>query len=489
VHRFLAIGLVGSLALAFSSSATAWSWPADGAVLRPFALGPDAYAADQHRGIDVAGPDGSDVRSPASGVVSFAGSLPTYGRGVTILTEDGYAVTLVHLGEIRVAKGDAVTEGGVVGTMGTSGTPEQDAPSVHLGIRRAADEEGYVDPLGLLPPRAEPAPVPVSEPLPAPSASPAVAPGQQPSPPEPPAAAAPTAPVPVPVSASANTAPASSSAPAPANASLAEPDSSDAAAGDAASPTSPAAEAPAASSAPRAGIAIQAGNVSAAAGDAASAAGSAAPGHTVPAEHQTGRIVGSRAVTPLTAMSLHVAATTPMRVRASVATEPAPTPIRVERSPVPMSVQSPGASGTEIEERADVGRVAGVRGVVAARGVPADPPLPVAVTHNAGVRHRSSPETAPSARVAPAHWPGAAKREAPTVDTRLVGLPEIVAGLVLAAVLAVAVGRRVARRIRMDGAVLRHHADLLRQLDAAHRARVHDRGRGRVRPPSAAART
>src|SRR6187402_3726432 len=126
----------------------AWSWPSDGDVLRPFALGGDAYAAGQHRGIDVAGSEGSAVRAPASGTVTFAGSLPTYGRGVTILTADGYAVTLVHLGTIGVAKGDAVSEGATVGTMGTSGTPEQSVPSVHLGIRRAADEEGYVDPLG-----------------------------------------------------------------------------------------------------------------------------------------------------------------------------------------------------------------------------------------------------------------------------------------------------------------------------------------------------
>jgi len=43
VHRFLAIGLVVTLALALCGEAAAWSWPADGAVLRPFALGADAY--------------------------------------------------------------------------------------------------------------------------------------------------------------------------------------------------------------------------------------------------------------------------------------------------------------------------------------------------------------------------------------------------------------------------------------------------------------
>ena len=94
----------GLAALVLSGSAMAWSWPADGDVLRPFALGGDAYAAGQHRGVDVAGSEGSAVRAPAAGTVTFAGSLPTYGRGVTIATADGYAVTLVHLGSIGVGE-------------------------------------------------------------------------------------------------------------------------------------------------------------------------------------------------------------------------------------------------------------------------------------------------------------------------------------------------------------------------------------------------
>ena len=178
MHRLLVIALAGLAALVVSGSAGAWSWPADGDVLRPFALGGDAYAAGQHRGIDVAGAEGSPVRSPASGTVSFAGTLPTYGRGVTILTADGYAVTLVHLGSIGVAKGDTATEGAPIGSMGSSGDPEHDVPTVHLGIRVETQGEGYVDPLGLLPPRsAAPAPSPPTvAPAPAPAAPPVAAP-------------------------------------------------------------------------------------------------------------------------------------------------------------------------------------------------------------------------------------------------------------------------------------------------------------------------
>jgi hypothetical protein len=71
---------------------------------------------------------------------------------VTIETADGYSVTLTHLGSIAVAEGATVAEQDAVGTVGPSGTPEVDGPYVHLGIRVTADPNGYVDPLGLLPP-------------------------------------------------------------------------------------------------------------------------------------------------------------------------------------------------------------------------------------------------------------------------------------------------------------------------------------------------
>ena len=44
--------------------ASAWSWPLQGEVLRPYSLGPDAYAAGQHRGIDVAGAAGDPFAHP-----------------------------------------------------------------------------------------------------------------------------------------------------------------------------------------------------------------------------------------------------------------------------------------------------------------------------------------------------------------------------------------------------------------------------------------
>jgi len=148
------LGVVLFVFLAWTPAAYAWSWPVQGPVLRPFAYDQShPYASGQHRGVDIgADSAGESVVAPAAGTISFAGTVPTNGRSVTIETADGYSITLTHLGSIGVVKGATVAEQDAIGTVGPSGTPELDGPYVHLGIRVTADPNGYVDPLALLPP-------------------------------------------------------------------------------------------------------------------------------------------------------------------------------------------------------------------------------------------------------------------------------------------------------------------------------------------------
>src|SRR5512132_662121 len=159
--------VLAALALVWPAAAAAWTWPADGPVLRGFAFGGPEYREHGHTGIDIGAAPGSPVRAPASGRISFAGWLPGNGRAVTIRTADGHAVTLLHLGSIAVAADDGVAEGEAVGTIGPSGDAEADAPYVHLGVRRADDPKGYLDPLTLLPARPAPETAPLA-PAPAP---------------------------------------------------------------------------------------------------------------------------------------------------------------------------------------------------------------------------------------------------------------------------------------------------------------------------------
>ena len=98
-------------ALAVAPAAQAWSWPTGGRCSGRSCSARIHAAPGQHRGIDVGGAEGEAVHAPAAGVVSFAGTVPAGGRTLTIRTADGYAVTLLHLGSIGVARGAAVGEG------------------------------------------------------------------------------------------------------------------------------------------------------------------------------------------------------------------------------------------------------------------------------------------------------------------------------------------------------------------------------------------
>jgi len=161
------LALVVLLFLLWAPDAYAWSWPVQGPVLLGFTFDPShPYAGGQHRGIDIGALTGAPVAAPVSGTISFAGTVPTSGRSVTIETADGYSVTLTHLGSIGVAKGASVAEGSTVGAVGPSGTPELDVPYVYMGVRVTANAQGYLDPLSFLP--APPPPMAVATPAPPP---------------------------------------------------------------------------------------------------------------------------------------------------------------------------------------------------------------------------------------------------------------------------------------------------------------------------------
>ena len=179
--------LVAVAAVVWVPAASAWTWPVDGPVVRPFALGDNVYASGQHRGIDIGAVAGAPVRAAAGGQVTFAGTVPRYGKTLTIHTADGYAVTLLHLGSLATVRGAMVAEGETVASVGTAGDAQHPDPYVYLGIRHWADEHGYVDPLLFLPPVSSSAP----EVAGAPPAVVAQAPGAAASPVSPPVAAQP----------------------------------------------------------------------------------------------------------------------------------------------------------------------------------------------------------------------------------------------------------------------------------------------------------
>jgi len=150
--------LLASLtASAGSAVARGWIRPVDGSVARAFAVGPDRFAAGQHRGVDLLAAPDSPVRAACSGRVSFAGRVPGGGRTVSVRC-GALVATYQHLGVVAVRRGRVVMAGARLGRSGAA----RPQPHVHLGARVAATGE-YRDPLALFAgaPRGPLAPVPL----------------------------------------------------------------------------------------------------------------------------------------------------------------------------------------------------------------------------------------------------------------------------------------------------------------------------------------
>ena len=74
-----------------------------------------------HRGVDFAGPRGSDILSVADGVVQFAGRINGYGNAVEIDHGNGYMTRYAHNDKNAVAVGDRIKAGQVIAKMGSTG--------------------------------------------------------------------------------------------------------------------------------------------------------------------------------------------------------------------------------------------------------------------------------------------------------------------------------------------------------------------------------
>ncbi|GGA73008.1 peptidase [Arenimonas soli] len=86
-----------------------------------------------HSGLDVAAPNGTPIRAPAAGVVTFA-DPGLYLTGGTVLLDHGHGVSsnFLHLSKIDVAVGDRVEAGQVIGQVGATGRAT--GPHMHWGM-------------------------------------------------------------------------------------------------------------------------------------------------------------------------------------------------------------------------------------------------------------------------------------------------------------------------------------------------------------------
>lgn len=158
-----------------AAAADGWQWPLRGDVITAFRNGANPYAAGQHRGIDIAGAEGTPIVAAVGGEVRFAGPLGSSGVTVSVRTADGrFDTSYLHLASASVRKGARVDAGARLGAVGTTGRRSAVAPHLHFGVRDAGDKHAYRDPMDFLPPfalppreapRGVPAPVTVPRPV------------------------------------------------------------------------------------------------------------------------------------------------------------------------------------------------------------------------------------------------------------------------------------------------------------------------------------
>ncbi len=124
-------------------STPAFLLPAEGKILSDF--GPKSGGM-HNDGINISAPRGTPIRATADGTVAYAGDgLPGFGNLILIRHADGWTSAYAHADTMTVKRGDTVSQGQTVGTIGDTGSVSE--PQLHFELRqhdRAVDPKKMV---------------------------------------------------------------------------------------------------------------------------------------------------------------------------------------------------------------------------------------------------------------------------------------------------------------------------------------------------------
>lgn len=101
----------------------------------------------RHEGIDIFAPRGTPVIAAAEGRVSRVGNTPRGGKQVWV-QGDNRSFYYAHLNSTVVKRGDKVSRGQVLGTVGNTGNAITTPPHLHFGVYKRW--HGAIDPLPLV---------------------------------------------------------------------------------------------------------------------------------------------------------------------------------------------------------------------------------------------------------------------------------------------------------------------------------------------------
>jgi len=120
-------------------------WPLSVPSFRTRGMVSDSVSEEPHPGIDLAVPEGSDVRASGGGTVEATGNDSAYGHYVLLRHPAGYETMYGHLSRVLVSQGDPVKAGQVIALSGNTG--RSTAPHLHFEVRHNGRS---IDPLSLV---------------------------------------------------------------------------------------------------------------------------------------------------------------------------------------------------------------------------------------------------------------------------------------------------------------------------------------------------
>jgi murein DD-endopeptidase MepM/ murein hydrolase activator NlpD len=126
--------MAGNQQPAQEAGSLSFRWPVKGRVISGYGSKPGGL---RNEGINIAVPEGTDVRSAEAGVVAYAGNeLKGYGNLVLIRHEGGWVTAYAHNKDLFVKRGDTVKRGDVIAKAGQTGSVS--SPQVHFEVRKGA---------------------------------------------------------------------------------------------------------------------------------------------------------------------------------------------------------------------------------------------------------------------------------------------------------------------------------------------------------------
>jgi murein DD-endopeptidase MepM/ murein hydrolase activator NlpD len=95
-------------------------------------IDPFSGKQEQHKGIDIAGKEGTNIMAVGDGIVTWSGKRAGYGNLVEINHGKGYVTRYGHNKQALVEAGETVKKGQVIALMGSTG--RSTGPHVHIEV-------------------------------------------------------------------------------------------------------------------------------------------------------------------------------------------------------------------------------------------------------------------------------------------------------------------------------------------------------------------